>query len=264
VLDCARHILRTEGVRAFYMSFGVTLLMNVPYAAVMGGTNEALRHALAARTGEHTTSTYLLSGAGAGLVAATLTNPLDVVKTRLQTQHLAAGAADAPNPPLGRAGKATAAQPAAAGPLAGALNTRHAHSAALTPPRPLYTSLSQTVLRIWAEEGWRGFGRGIGPRALYHAPSVAISWVRASRRLARAASPAPPRPPDLVRHLRPCAARARAHSAAVIHRPRLKRAPPRASLASLPSASLRAPATSEQTTYETVKHALARLRRPDE
>lgn len=193
VLDCARHIWRTEGVRAFYMSFGVTLLMNVPYAAVMGGSNELLRQLLTPPGADATTSTFLLAGAGSGVVAAALTNPLDVVKTRLQTQHCATisekpastgglgvargGVGCIGAPPLGSLaarpmGTLVRYLPTAAGSSAGLAS---AHGAV----RPLYTSLVQTVRRIHAEEGLRGFIRGIGPRALYHAPSVAISWVRA-------------------------------------------------------------------------------------
>ena len=78
--------MRAEGPRAFMISYPVTLGMNVPYALVMGTSNELLRRRINP-TGEHSLSTYLLAGAGAGSLAAAVTNPLDVIKTRLQTQR---------------------------------------------------------------------------------------------------------------------------------------------------------------------------------
>ncbi|KAJ1632835.1 mitochondrial carrier domain-containing protein [Pavlovales sp. CCMP2436] len=194
VSDCARHIWRTEGARGFYCSFGVTLAMNVPYAAVMGGTNELLRHALR-ESGVSETSTYVLAGAGAGAVAGIITNPLDVVKTRLQTQScvdaLPAAPAAAGTSGLATARRATAGYAACVpAPLAlmparpiGLSNTAVRYlptaasaSIAAAAPQLLYTNPVQAAGRIWAEEGWTAFVRGIGPRALYHAPSVAISW----------------------------------------------------------------------------------------
>ena len=65
VIDCACAIMRAEGPRAFMISYPVTLGMNVPYALVMGTSNELLRRRINP-TGEHSLSTYLLAGAGAG------------------------------------------------------------------------------------------------------------------------------------------------------------------------------------------------------
>ena len=151
-------MLKHEGPRAFMLSYPTTLLMNVPYALIMGSSNEALRE-LINPTAEHSIGSYLLAGAGAGMLAAAATNPLDVVKTRLQTQHLRL-AADG-------AGESVAAAAAA----------KVSEAAAGCPRTPLaYTGMVNTIMQLWAEEGARGFTRGMSARMLIHAPSVAICW----------------------------------------------------------------------------------------
>ena len=63
VFDCACEILRREGARAFVVSYPITLLMNLPFALVMGSTNEALRQMINP-SGEHSLTAYFLAGAG--------------------------------------------------------------------------------------------------------------------------------------------------------------------------------------------------------
>jgi len=85
LLHCAASIARQEGVRAFYLSLPVTLFMNLPYGGVMVAANESIKRVLKP-AGDYNTSTYLLAGSGAGALAAAATTPLDLIKTRLQTQ----------------------------------------------------------------------------------------------------------------------------------------------------------------------------------
>ena len=42
--------------------------------------------------------------------------------------------------------------------------------------RRQYGGLVDTLLQIRAQEGFAGFFRGVYPRLLVHAPSVAVSW----------------------------------------------------------------------------------------
>ena len=87
VTHCISTILKTEGMRALYASFPTTLMMNVPFGAVMVSVNESMKKIL---NPDETYNfwTTMLSGSIAGSIAAAATNPLDVVKTRLQTQNL--------------------------------------------------------------------------------------------------------------------------------------------------------------------------------
>jgi|EP01047_Picozoa_sp_COSAG01_P058165 solute carrier family 25 iron transporter 28/37 len=75
--------------------------------------------------------TNMVAGGVAGGCAASFTTPLDVVKTRLQTQ--------------------------------GATNQR-------------YSGALDAVETIYRQEGLSAFGRGMGPRVLFHVPSMAICW----------------------------------------------------------------------------------------
>ncbi len=85
MFDCIHKVVKYEGVRALFISFPTTLLMNIPYGGVMVATNESLKTALNP-SGERNIPAFFISGAGAGGLAALVTNPLDVAKTRLQTQ----------------------------------------------------------------------------------------------------------------------------------------------------------------------------------
>jgi solute carrier family 25 iron transporter 28/37 len=90
LLNCMKNIWVKEGLRAFYVSYGTTLVMNIPFHVVTVSTNEAFKRFLT-RNGEggYNILNFLLSGALAGGLAAFVTNPLDVAKTRLQTQAVA-------------------------------------------------------------------------------------------------------------------------------------------------------------------------------
>lgn len=67
--------------------------MNIPYGCVMVAVNESMKRAMRP-AGDYDTKTFILAGSVAGAVAAVATNPLDVVKTRLQTQALKASTSD--------------------------------------------------------------------------------------------------------------------------------------------------------------------------
>jgi len=164
VVDCACDIIRKEGLSGLLRAYPTTLLMNMPYALIMGSTNEALRELLNP-SGEHSVGTYVAAGAGSGMVAAAVTNPLDVVKTRLQTQHLCLAPAPDVCPPTvsSRARSAGPSCPRAA--------------AAECPRAPVaYTGMIQAARALLTEEGPRVFARGMKARVLIHAPSVAICW----------------------------------------------------------------------------------------
>eukprot|EP00262_Sarcandra_glabra_P018973 TRINITY_DN6984_c0_g1_i1.p1 TRINITY_DN6984_c0_g1~~TRINITY_DN6984_c0_g1_i1.p1 ORF type:complete len:282 (+),score=5.65 TRINITY_DN6984_c0_g1_i1:210-1055(+) len=90
VWDCVTRVLREEGFGAFYTSYRTTVLMNAPFTAVHFTTYEAAKRALGEvvpeSAGEEGFLVHATAGAAAGALAAAVTTPLDVVKTRLQCQ----------------------------------------------------------------------------------------------------------------------------------------------------------------------------------
>ena len=62
--------------------------MNVPFTAVHFSTYETVKRLLDATGDDEGLLTQLVAGGTAGGLSATCTNPLDVVKTRLQTDGM--------------------------------------------------------------------------------------------------------------------------------------------------------------------------------
>ena len=84
--QCAYHIYRTEGIRAFYRSYTTQLSMNIPFQCTNFIVYEFSRYHLNRDNG-YNPKAHVLSGAAAGAVASAVTNPLDVAKTLLNTQE---------------------------------------------------------------------------------------------------------------------------------------------------------------------------------
>lgn len=84
-LSTASQIYRSEGLRAFYLSYPTTLVMSIPFTAVQFSTYEWVKK-VTNPTGVYSPWTHVMAGGVAGAVAAALTTPLDVAKTLLQTR----------------------------------------------------------------------------------------------------------------------------------------------------------------------------------
>jgi len=210
IIDCVKSITRTEGIAALLISFPTTLIMNIPYAGIMVSTNESLKTFLNP-TNEYNVPAFIVSGAIAGATAAALTNPLDVVKTRLQTQNILmqrSGISSGRNVTNGGTPSFRGIGTLGGSMFGPALNpgmsfaayskgcrykysdrafnkgapsatqTREVYSMVLRNKsnNTKYSGLVDAMTKIYAEEGLKGFARGIKPRLMVHAPSVAISW----------------------------------------------------------------------------------------
>uniref|UniRef100_H3GPZ2 Mitoferrin n=1 Tax=Phytophthora ramorum TaxID=164328 RepID=H3GPZ2_PHYRM len=117
-------------------------------------------------SGEMNVSAYIASGAAAGALAGALTNPLDVAKTRLQTQSMMV----AEEASLQTRGVSITVPPSCS------INGRAGVERVEPVLRRQYAGLMDALIQIKAQEGYAGFFRGVYPRLLVHAPSVAVSW----------------------------------------------------------------------------------------
>ncbi|XP_061723248.1 mitoferrin-1-like isoform X3 [Cydia pomonella] len=91
VWECARRVYKAEGIRAFYRSYGTQVVMNVPFQSLHFVTYEWCQ-SLVNPSRKYDPRAHALSGACAGALAAAATTPLDVCKTVLNTQEVAARA----------------------------------------------------------------------------------------------------------------------------------------------------------------------------
>lgn len=85
--DAVRSIARTEGVSALSYGYKETLFRDLPFSALQFAFYEKFRQ-VAIRNNDLSdlpVALELLTGAAAGGLAGTLTTPLDVIKTRIQT-----------------------------------------------------------------------------------------------------------------------------------------------------------------------------------
>ena len=125
-------ILADEGVRGLYRGLTPTLFALLPNWAVYFTAYERLKVSIARRVRPEWAASpgvHMAAAAGAGAATMLITNPLWVVKTRLQTQHMGLK--------MG-AGRSTA----------------------------LYKGTADALLRIAREEGLSGLYSGLGPSLL--------------------------------------------------------------------------------------------------
>lgn len=81
-VDCIKTVYHTEGLRAFYRSYGTQLCMNVPFQVLHFMSYEFFQDILNSDR-HYDPKSHIISGAGAGAFAAAVTTPLDVAKTYL-------------------------------------------------------------------------------------------------------------------------------------------------------------------------------------
>jgi solute carrier family 25 S-adenosylmethionine transporter 26 len=76
-------------MRGFYHGFGMTILRDVPFAALQFALYEHLKRRVALYTDQPTSKPWqaAVCASIAGATAGALTTPLDVLKTRVMTTH---------------------------------------------------------------------------------------------------------------------------------------------------------------------------------
>ena len=82
-IQCFRDIMGEEGIRGLYRSYPVTVTMNIPFATSVIFFNENLKTYIKPWERQNSMLWYFFCAGLAGGFAGVITNPLDVVKTRL-------------------------------------------------------------------------------------------------------------------------------------------------------------------------------------
>lgn len=87
IYKTSSHIYRTEGPRAFFVSYPTTLILSIPFAALNFGIYEFSSDRL--NPDQHYNPIiHCVSGGISGAFAAAITTPLDCIKTVLQTKSI--------------------------------------------------------------------------------------------------------------------------------------------------------------------------------
>lgn len=183
-IDAARTIVRQEGLSALFHGYKATVFRDLPFSALQFAVYEQERNWAKRWNGSTDLGVGLeiATAASAGGLAGVMTCPLDVVKTRIQTQI---------NPPEpvtpSRGATKVRPQPAANIQIEKPGTTRISHIPSMqassrrpistsspntSMPKPgavkLDTSSVMTGLRlIYKTEGIMGLFRGVGPRAVW-------------------------------------------------------------------------------------------------
>ncbi|XP_052441901.1 calcium-binding mitochondrial carrier protein SCaMC-1 [Carassius gibelio] len=137
MFDCAKKILKKEGVKAFYKGYVPNILGIIPYAGIDLAVYETLKNAWLSKYAKDTANPGVLVLLGCGTISSTCgqlaSYPLALVRTRMQAQASMEGSEQ--------------------------------------------VSMSKLVKKIMQKEGFFGLYRGILPNFMKVIPAVSISYV---------------------------------------------------------------------------------------
>lgn len=177
--SAARTIVRNEGIAALFFGYRATLYRDLPFSAIQFAFYEEERKLAKKYAGSNEIGLHMeiFTAVTAGGLAGTLTTPLDVVKTRIQTQI---------NPALPQPAVHSSTQHATTSPAGSeARLSSSSASTAYMQKRSISTSSPSTTIRkpgmttldtssvitglklIYKTEGIAGLFRGVGPRAVW-------------------------------------------------------------------------------------------------
>ena len=150
---------------AFYRSLPVSLTMTIPSGGVFVASNETLKTVfhIDQWVKENPnrkmagTSLYFACAGVSGCFSAFVTQPLDMIKTRIQTQDIL----------LNQAAPATCSS-----------SSSCMHTTVQRPAGapPAYRDIFSATSKIYKEIGLTGFWRGAIPRMAFVAPSAGLCW----------------------------------------------------------------------------------------
>lgn len=155
--------------------------MNAPYAVTTVMMNENIKKIVEPKKRKYKFVSYFFCAAIAGSVASFVTCPLDIIKTKLQTQ-----ASSSPCEKLESKIESKAQKLVKDKEKASNLNKINAQipystnskpDCSTTEPKIKYKDISSTIKYIYRENGFiKGFFKGLTPRVMSNSPACAISW----------------------------------------------------------------------------------------
>ncbi|KAL7006056.1 Pyrimidine nucleotide transporter, mitochondrial [Cystobasidiomycetes sp. EMM_F5] len=183
-----RNISREEGVRALFRGLGPTLVGVIPasiahfegYRSINFFTygNGKQIYARLLNNGKESAGVHLISAATAGIITASATNPIWVVKTRLQLQD-----SGKRNPVSKAARDTTARSLRAAAPFSSTATSSmqftpsfSRSAVSVTAPSGKMMNSLECIGQIWRHEGIKGFYRGLSASYLGVAEGT-LQWM---------------------------------------------------------------------------------------
>jgi solute carrier family 25 iron transporter 28/37 len=160
-IQMANHMISTEGVKSLYRSLPITVTMNIPQAALFMTIYENLKSYLFPDGNVGIMGYFACAGIAGGLSAG-ITTPMDVVKTRLQTQTEESNI-------FSKLDHSKIKFTGCKKPECKVNDTEACRE-------PRYCSVKKTVRLILEEDGALAFYRGVLPRMLLFLPGAAVSW----------------------------------------------------------------------------------------
>lgn len=161
--DAAKTIARTEGFAALYSGYKATIFRDLPFSALQFAFYEQeqrLAHDCV-QGDDIGLGLEVLTATSAGGMAGVITCPLDVVKTRTQTQIVEDPARTSPAAHFEKQVKKSI----------GSVQKRLLHSSPRSVPTGAPTLDTSSVFtglaRIYKTEGFAGWFRGVGPRFVW-------------------------------------------------------------------------------------------------
>ncbi|PGG97698.1 hypothetical protein AJ79_09106 [Helicocarpus griseus UAMH5409] len=171
-VDAFRTIVRQEGFSTLFSGYKATLYRDLPFSALQFAFYEQEQKLAKQWVGSRDIGLPLeiLTATTAGGMAGVMTCPLDVVKTRTQTQQNPESSPSSATAPVGSGKHATKLKEATAQNVQSrSISTSSPSTSTVKPGAPvLDTSSVFTGLKlIYRTEGILGWFRGVGPRFLW-------------------------------------------------------------------------------------------------
>lgn len=176
-MSLARKIVKEEGIIAFYRSFPINYSMNIPFGSLIVVVNQKLKHLIGAKEDDHGIKFYLCGGLAGG-ISSIPTTPLDVIKTKLNTQYCQSSNCEKmPLCNILRSKIERTNNSSDKFEFKGrTLLMQNREGMSTVRDHVRYRNILETAKTIWREEGVKGFFRGVQMRMAIQSISSGIGW----------------------------------------------------------------------------------------